>query len=140
MTTNITFPAGRLVQGSLYEAQTKDASGAPLVHKRGPNAGQPKVTYFFAVAIPKNGSADWKTTDWGRSIVAEVMQAAPQLMQHPKFAWKVIDGDSQVPDEKMRTPASREGYPGNWIVRFSSGYAPKGDGRLPTRRFSRRRP
>ena len=51
--TNFTTPVGRLVMGSLYKAQDKDADGKPLLIKSGPNAGQPKVQYFFALAVPK---------------------------------------------------------------------------------------
>jgi len=63
---NITSPVGRLVAGSLYDAQDKDAEGKPLVIKNGPNAGQQRVDFFFAVAIPKeSGHTHWAQTDWG---------------------------------------------------------------------------
>jgi len=74
---NITSPVGRIVMGSLYDPSTTDAEGKPLVVKTGPNAGQPRVNYFFALAIPKRpraalgayavGSADLERRQYGIS-------------------------------------------------------------------------
>ena len=52
--TQILTPVGRLVQGDCFEPQTTDAEGKPLLIKNGPNAGQPRVEYFMAIAVPKN--------------------------------------------------------------------------------------
>lgn len=124
--TNFTTPVGRLVMGSLYKPQTTDADGKPLVVKSGPNAGQPKVTYFFALAIPKNpGETHWSQTPWGATIYKAGSEAFPQACQAPSFAWKVVDGDSTVPNKKGIAPITREGYKGNWVISFSSGFAPK---------------
>ena len=49
---NFTTPVGRLVAGSLYKGQDKDAEGRPLVVKNGPQAGQPRLDFYFAIAIP----------------------------------------------------------------------------------------
>lgn len=124
--TNFTTPVGRLVMGSLYKPQTTDADGKPLVVKSGPNAGQPKVTYFFALAIPKNpGETHWSQTPWGATIYKAGSEAFPQACQAPSFAWKVVDGDSTIPNKKGIAPITREGYKGNWVISFSSGFAPK---------------
>lgn len=123
---NFTTPVGRLVMGSLYKPQTTDADGKPLVVKSGPNAGQPKVTYFFALAIPKNpGETHWSQTPWGATIYKAGSEAFPQACQAPSFAWKVVDGDSTIPNKKGIAPITREGYKGNWVISFSSGFAPK---------------
>jgi hypothetical protein len=37
----------------------------------------------------------------------------------------VSDGDSTVPNAKGRKPCDREGWPGHWVVHFSSGFAPR---------------
>lgn len=121
----VLFPVGRLVMGSLTEAQTTDADGNPLLTKSGSNAGQPRVNYFFAIAIPKNGAVSWWDTEWGKKILAVGQAAFPQQSGLPKFSWKIDDGDSQVPNEKGKKPCDREGYPGNFIVRLGSGFAPK---------------
>lgn len=125
--TNFTTPVGRLVMGSLYKAQTTDADGKPLLVKQGPNAGQPTVRYFFALAIPKNpGETHWAQTEWGQKIWQAGHAGFPQGQANaPTFAWKVLDGDSQIPNMKGKKPCDREGYPGNWVISFSSGFPPK---------------
>lgn len=129
-------PVGRMVAGNMYEPQTTDMEGRPLVTKTGPQAGQPRVDYFFALAIPKApGQTHWATKPagwdaakpyWGEVIWNRGHQAFPQgQAQSPGFAWKVTDGDSQVPNKAGRKPCDREGYPGHWVLHFSSGFAPK---------------
>jgi hypothetical protein len=127
MTTrkDILFPIGRLVRGSLYKGQDKDAEGKPLIVKNGPNAGQARLDFYFAVAYPKTPGQHWAQSDWGSQIWAVGHAAFPQAAQSPAFAWKVIDGDSTVPNKKGRKPCDNEGYAGHWVVQFSSGYAPK---------------
>jgi hypothetical protein len=126
--TNFLTPVARLVSGSLFEPQTKDLNGDPLVIKRGPNVGQPMIRYFFALAIQKN--------DPGLNELMSVLQktavdAFPQLFDPqgaclaPDFAWKFKDGDSTVPDRKGNRPCDKEGYPGHYVFMFSGNYAPK---------------
>lgn len=123
---NLLSPVGRIVMGSLYDPNTKDADGNPLVVKKGPNLGQPRVNYFFALAIPKNpGETDWRQSPFGQQIYAAGMQVFPQYAQHPTFAWKIEDGDSQVPNKKNRKPCDNEGWRGHWILKFGGGFAPK---------------
>lgn len=122
---NVTSPVGRIVMGSLYDPNTTDAEGKPLVIKTGPNAGQPRVNYFFALAIPKGSESHWNQTPWGQQIWAVGTQAFPNASQSPSFAWKIEDGDSQVPNKKGRRPCDNEGWAGNWVLKFSGGYAPK---------------
>lgn len=122
---NITSPVGRIVMGSLYDPSTTDAEGKPLVVKTGPNAGQPRVNYFFALAIPKGAEPHWAHTPWGQQIWNVGNQAFPNAAQSPAFAWKIEDGDSQIPNKKGRKPCENEGWRGHWILKFSGGFAPK---------------
>lgn len=122
---NITSPVGRIVMGSLYDPSTTDAEGKPLVVKTGPNVGQPRVNYFFALAIPKGAEPHWAHTAWGQQIWAVGNQAFPNAAQSPAFAWKIEDGDSQIPNKKGRKPCDNEGWRGHWILKFSGGFAPK---------------
>lgn len=122
---NITSPVGRIVMGSLYDPSTTDAEGKPLVVKTGPNAGQPRVNYFFALAIPKGAEPHWAHTPWGQQIWNVGNQAFPNAAQSPAFAWKIEDGDSQIPNKKGRKPCDNEGWGGHWILKFSGGFAPK---------------
>lgn len=122
---NVTSPVGRIVMGSLYDPSTTDAEGKPLVVKTGPNAGQPRVNYFFALAIPKGAEPHWAHTPWGQQIWGVGNQAFPNAAQSPAFAWKIEDGDSQIPNKKGRKPCDNEGWRGHWILKFSGGFAPK---------------
>lgn len=126
MTTRIDIltPAARLVQGNLYKPNTTDAEGKPLVNKSGPNVGQPRVDFYFAVAIPKAGEQHWAQTPWGAVIYKAGAEAFPQAHQAPTFAWKVKDGDSTIPNRRGKRPCDSEGFPGHWVLSFSSGYAP----------------
>lgn len=126
---DILFPVGRLVQGDLYEANDKDAEGKPLVVKNGPNAGQPRVEYFIGVAIPKDGRPWWET-EWGKQIYQVGAQAFPTAANLPTFSWKVMDGDdATVRVDKLGKPQkannTKPGWPGCWVLRFASGFAPK---------------
>jgi hypothetical protein len=122
----ILTPVGRLVAGSLYKGQTTDAEGRQLLVKNGPQAGQPRVDWFFAIAIPKQGEQHWAQTPWGRTIWEVGHGAFPNgQAQSPQFAWKIVDGDSQIPNSKGQKPCDKEGYRGHWVLHWSSGFAPK---------------
>lgn len=124
--TDILFPPGRIVQGSLYKANTTDAEGKPLLIKHGPDAGKPRVEFYFAVAFPKEpGHTHWNQTPWGAAMWAAGAAAFPQVHQSRDFSWKVTDGNSAEVNKKGKRPCDSEGFPGHWVVRFSGGYAPK---------------
>lgn len=123
---NITTPVGRIVMGDLYKGSTTDAENKPLVIKTGPNAGQPRVNFFFALAIPKEpGHTHWAHTAWGKQIWEVGCRAFPNAAQSPAFAWKIEDGDSQIPNKRGRKPCDNEGWRGCWVLKFSGGFAPK---------------
>lgn len=124
----ILLPVGRIVQGNLYKGNDKDFDGKPRFYEAGhPKAGQPKVSWFFAVAIAKNpGETHWANTQWGQQIWAYGNSAWPQgQAQSPGFAWKIEDGDSQVPDKRGRKNCDREGFPGHWILNLNQFFAPR---------------
>ena len=126
--TQLLTPVGRLVMGDCWIPQTTDAENNPLVIKSGPNAGQPRVDYYMGLAIAKT---DTGYNELYAKIHNEARTAFPSLFDasgnciSPKFAFKIIDGDSQIPNTKGNKPCDREGFPGHWILSFSSGYAPK---------------
>ena len=77
----------------------------------------PMTEAYIAVAIPKAGSVDWKTTPWGQQIYARAVADWPNgEYGAPTFAWKIADGDSQIPNQKGKKPAEREGWAGHWIL------------------------
>ncbi len=124
---NFTTPVGRLVGGSLYEPNTTDYDGKPLVVKSGPNIGKPRVDFSFGVAFPKTpGLQHWSQEPWLAPLWAAGHAAFPNgEAQRADFAWKITDGDSAIPNKRGRKPNEREGYPGHIVVYFGGGYAPR---------------
>lgn len=125
---NLLLPVGRMVAGSVYKPNDKDFQGNQLTIKSGPNAGKPRIDYFIAVAIPKTAvdKDHWANSQWGQIIWAAGHQGFPNgEAQRPDFAWKVEDGDSRVPNRRGIAPCTKEGYPGHWVVKLSSGFAPR---------------
>lgn len=125
MPLNLTLPVGRMVQGDLYKPQTTDMYGKELVYKSGPQAGQPRTNYFIGYAVPKSGEQHWSATPWGKLIWDFGHAESKGLAQRPDFAWKILDGDSTIPMQNNKRPADNPDFRGHWIVRLSSGYAPK---------------
>lgn len=127
---HLTTPVGRLVSGSVYEPRKEDGQGNPLVVKTGVNAGQARVDYYFGIAIPKGQEQHWSQTPWGLQIYQTAMTAFPHLFDTngaflgQKFSWKITDGDDATPNTNGIAPNTREGYPGHWVLHFSSSYAP----------------
>lgn len=126
-----TTPPGRLVMGSLYKPNTTDAKGNPLVFKRGPDTGKPRVDYFIAVAIQKTRDAagqvqHWAHSDWGGAC----WRAGHAYMTHAgqlgdKFHWKIQDGDVPGRNDQGALLPIREGFAGCWILKLSGSFAPK---------------
>jgi hypothetical protein len=129
--TKILFPVGRMVGGSLYKAKTRtDNLGKPKMSADGVT---PMIGFDFAVAIKKT-AAHWFQEQythpqhgviaWGDMIkkVAEATFGAQST--HPSFAWKVVDGDSTIPNKNNKRPVDQEGYPGHWVIWFSQGWCP----------------
>lgn len=129
----ILFPAGRFVGGSLTKGQQVESNGVKQVNE----AGEPVLSYSFGCAIPKTPGRDWKDEPWGQQMVAVATRDWPQgQWRMPTFSWKVTDGDSTIPNTNQKVPCEREGYPGNWVLYFSSRFVPKtvtakGDGPVP---------
>lgn len=120
------LPAGRMVWGDFYKGRTTDMDNRPLIYKTGPDAGKPRTSFDFAVAIPKNGTTHWAQTEWGKKIWEFGHAQWPQGQgQRTDFAWKIDDGDSTIPNKKNRKPCDNPGYPGHWVVKLSSSIAPK---------------
>lgn len=117
----LTTPVGRIVQGELWKSrEVKDQKGVAKLNAD----GTPQVSYFFAIAIPKEpGHTHWAQTAWGRQIWDEGNRAHPNFAPHPTFSWKIEDGDSVIPNKKGKKNCDREGHPGHWILKFSSNFA-----------------
>ncbi|AFC22387.1 Gp2.5-like ssDNA binding protein and ssDNA annealing protein [Vibrio phage CP-T1] len=129
---NILTPVGRIISGSCHESRKEDSDGRPLLVKHGPNAGQPREEYGIGLAVPKT-QQDWKYESWAAPILLAAHRDFPHLFSAPgqlinpaqPFAWKITDGDSQVPNTRGNKPCDMEGARGNWIIWLNNGYAPK---------------
>lgn len=110
--------AGRVVQGDVYDPQTKDSVGKPLTCS---DNITPRVQYFIALALPKS---DPDTAAIVQEMTAAAQAAWPggQTTQdgtvrgQDAFAWKFEDGDLRP---------QLEGFAGCWILKLSDGFAPK---------------
>lgn len=122
-----TTPTGRMVGGNLYEPKKTDSEGRPLVFKNGDKKGEARVDFYCAIAIPKTpGVSHWASEKgWGEILWAAGHALGGSAAQRPDFAWKVTDGDSQVPNTKGKKPCDNEGFPGCWILHTGNGSAPK---------------
>jgi len=142
------LPVGRIVQGDLYTANDKDQNGAALKNLK----GEPKILYFFAVAIPKT-QADaaplvqlqqngfdgrpvqvpgFVCSPWGQVLLNAAFsdpQLTPghQMPRDTRFAWKVVDGDSTElgGGNQPKRICDYEGFAGHWIVKFSTTLQPR---------------
>lgn len=121
-----------MVWGSLYEPNTKDFDGNPMTIKNGPDAGKPTQRYEFMLAVPKTQAHFANEPGWGQLVWNTAHAAFPggdqSAAMRTDFSWKVYDGDSAVIPLKSKTktkPCDREGWKGNWVLKFSSSFAPK---------------
>jgi hypothetical protein len=119
----ILFPIGRLIGGSVEKLHPRtEADGKTPKMDRD---GKPMMAVNFGVAIPKGSETHWSQTAWGAEMFNIAKAAYPVLHQTPTFAWKVVDGDSAVPNKNGKLPRNQTGYAGNWVLWFSQGWAPK---------------
>ncbi len=121
----LTTPVGRLVGGHpmIGHPVKDDKTNLPKMQADGVT---PQVSYYVGLAIQKGTETHWNQTEWGAKIWAEAVAAwAGGEYNHPSFSFKITDGDSQVPNKKMRKPCDREGYPGHWVINASNGFAIK---------------
>lgn len=113
---------GRLVSGHPMKFNAvKDNKGVPKLSK---TDGKPMQEIYFAIAVLKSGGIDWKQTTWGALIVQAAVAGWPNgEYQSPSFAWKIIDGDSAIPNKVGKKPCNREGWPGHWVLSVKSMFA-----------------
>lgn len=114
------LPQGRMVGGNLYTPNTTDSQNRPLQDTK----GNPRTDWVAMYAIPKTpGVIDFKQEAWAAPFVAAAHAGFPGG-QHalPTFAWKVIDGDSSIPNQNMKKPCEQQGYPGHWVLRIKGGF------------------
>jgi len=112
----VVTPVARIVGGHpmVSNPVIDDKTRQPKMQQDGVT---PRTDTYIGLAIPKGAETDWRQTEWGAKIAEVAIRDWPGGQSTmPGFAWKITDGDSQVPNQKGIAPASREGYPGHWIV------------------------
>jgi hypothetical protein len=112
-------PVGRMVSGHPLEMYpvTDDKTNQPKLD----SVGNPRTSTSIGIAIPKGQEKHWNETAWGAQIWNEGVQSWPNgEWRSPVFAWKVIDGDSNIPNKRGHKPCDREGYPGHWVIMAST--------------------
>ena len=125
--SRFTTPVGRLVSGSAGDLQKRidPVTKQPKLDK---TTNQETFEYFIGVAIPKDGSGHWANTEWGKIIWAAGFAGFagnPALVQAPGFAWKIIDGDSRVPNKAGKIPGDNPNLVGHWVLQFRSSFSPQ---------------
>lgn len=112
------FIDGRFVGGSLYEMNDKDWQGQPLKYKSGDKLGQTYKKSHIAMAVKKTaGVGHWASESWGAGIWAFGHGQFPRgEAQATTFAWKIEDGDSQIPNKRGRKNCDNPDWVGCWIV------------------------
>lgn len=129
---NVTLPPGRLVTSNLYEPRTTDHKGQPRLYKTGDKAGQTRPDYGGLIAIPKTKPQWWDEVSpdpavgaWGQAICAKAFADFPGgHAQQPAFSWKIIDGDSPIPNSMGNKPCDNPNWAKCWVVAFSSDRPP----------------
>lgn len=116
-------PVGRMVQGSLsLEGKEDMTTKKPKVDED----GNPIKECFIALAIRKD---DPGLGPFWASLQAAARAEFPHLFDangnctHPKFAWKVQDGDGV--DTNGQSVADKEGFAGCYVFKFATRYMPK---------------
>lgn len=119
---NLLTPVGRLVGGYLYEPKIRtNNDGTPKLGKD----GKPMTEFWIPIAIPKGAETHWSQTPWGKLIWDCGVSAFGQIASSARFAFKVTDGDSTMPNSKGKAPNTLEGYKGHWVLNFSGSISPK---------------
>lgn len=123
MSIEFVSPVGRLVQGSLtLEAKTDMLTQKPKLDDN----GNPIKECFIALAIRKD---DPGLPAFHANFVAAAKADFPHLFDangactHPKFAWKIQDGDGR--DTNGESVANKPGHAGHYIFKMATRYLPK---------------
>lgn len=115
-------PVARLIHGHPLKQQvrTDKATKQPQIGKD----GQQVKEVYIGIAIPKTGEASWKDTDWGKNIVMAALDAEhgydEAMTRRNDFSWKVVDGDSDIPNKEGNAPNSDPYKRGHWVLHLST--------------------
>ena len=119
-------PVGRFVAGSFTKPETKDYHGNDLIIKTGVDQGKPGVRFWAHIAFQKGNN---EFNQLYQKIQTIGKAGFPELFQGGQYAgdfsWKLLDGDSTIPNKKGTVISQKEGYSGHFILNFTTSFAPK---------------
>lgn len=111
--SHIKTPVGRFLDGSFVKSYNKDFYG-----------NETEKPYFWAHIGFEKRTPEFNEISRHVQFIAQ--QGFPELFKNDSkpaaFSWKIIDGDSRVPNKKGSIYAEKEGYPGNYIFKFVTYY------------------
>lgn len=115
-------PVARLIHGHPIKQNTRtdDVTKQPLIGKD----GQPVKEVYIGIAIPKGSESDWKDTDWGKQIMMAALDAEngydSATTRRPDFSFKVVDGDSDIPNKNGIAPNTDQYKRGHWVLNLTT--------------------
>ena len=100
MGIEILTPVGRIVGGhpmTQHEVMDQVTNQPRLMAN-----GNKLMQSYVGLAIAKGQETHWNQTEWGQKIYQQAVTDWPNG-EHgsPTFAWKITDGDSQIPNKKL---------------------------------------
>lgn len=104
-------PVGRIVGGMLHEMFEK-------TKQDGTKVSEFVVMLAMPVADPETVALVARI----KALGAAAFSAKPHHLQRPDFAWKMIEGDSAIPNTEGKVPNTREGFPGHIILTLTTQY------------------
>lgn len=120
--TTFTTPVGRFVQGSMLLEPKKDVDGKPKLGDDGKQVFESFVALAIAKDNPELPAFMQLITGAGMAAFAHLFNAQGQCLIN-NFAWKMQDGDGV--DKQGKSVANKEGFPGHWIFKFTTQFAPR---------------
>ena len=115
-------PVARLIHGHPIKQNTRtdDVTKQPLIGKD----GQPVKEVYIGIAIPKGSESDWKGTEWGKQIMMAALDAEngydSATTRRPDFSFKVVDGDSDIPNKNGVAPNTDQYKRGHWVLNLTT--------------------
>ena len=115
-------PVARLIHGHPMKQNTRtdDVTRQPMIGKD----GQPVKEVYIGIGIPKGQEADWKETDWGKQIMMAALDAEngydSATTRRPDFSFKVVNGDSDIPNKNGIAPNTDPHKRGHWVLNLTT--------------------
>lgn len=123
MDKNYLSPQLRLVQGDCFTGAETDLQGNKLRDQSGK-----EITKWFIACAGRKGDPlveafKAKLEQFARFIAPQFFTGPGGACTHPKFSFKIVDGDGV--DDNGKSNAGKPGFAGHWVFKFDSTFAPR---------------